>query len=146
MFERTYTTFGGATFSIDVNGPIPANLGECADLLHDTRELRLAIERDAEDVKKREAALRDHIIDNLSKRNEGGAAGKRYLAKITQKKKPIIGEGKWPDFFKFVQKTGRFDLLQKRLADKAVMDMVDAKETPPGVEIFNSTDVSITKL
>lgn len=132
--------------SVDLIGPIPANLGACADLLHDTRELRLAMERDVDAVKKREAAIREHIIDNLSKREEKGAAGQRYMAKITTKTKPVVGEGKWPAFFEYVRKTGRFDLLQKRLADKAVMDMLENDEKVPGVEKFNAVDVSITKI
>lgn len=125
---------------------LPKNLGEAADLLKDVQQLRLAMQRDVEAWDKYESAIEEHLIAQLDSRNEGGAAGQRYMAKVKVSTKPVIGEGKWPDFLQFVRTSGRFDLLQKRLSDKAVMDMVEQGETPPGVEKFNAKKISLTKL
>lgn len=128
------------------NRPLPENLGEAVDLLHDVRDLRLAMSKETDSVGAYESALREHIIGNLDKREEGGVAGKRYRATRTEKRKPIVAPANWGAFFGWVQESGRFDCLQKRLSDKAVMDLIADDKTPPGVEIFNAIDISLTKL
>jgi len=52
----------------------------------------------------------------------------------------------WPKVHAFIQKTGRFDLLQKRLGEAAVKDMWDQGDDVPGVEKVSIPDVSITKI
>lgn len=131
---------------------MPQSIGRCADLYHDVRELRLAMEKEVEDVQRFESAVKAHILDNLSKSADTGAAGLRYRAQRTEKKVPKIRQDDdnpqigWPQFWAYVVKTSRFDLVQKRLADKAIKDMWEAGETVPGVEVLNVPDVSITKL
>lgn len=123
---------------------IPESMGRCADLYHDVRELRLAMEKEVEPVKAFEAKIKQHIIDNLSKSEDTGASGLRYRAQITQKVKPSVAD--WPAFHSYVQSTGRFDLLQKRASDTAITAMWGEGEDVPGVERFNAIDVSITKI
>jgi hypothetical protein len=102
------------------------------------------MEKEVERVKARETELREHIIANLSKSDDTGAAGLRYRAQIVTKDVPRAVD--WPAMHAYVQKTGRFDLLQKRLGEKAVMDMVADGQPIPGVEIVKVPDVSITKI
>lgn len=127
-----------------VGGPLPPSVGRCADLYSDVRTLRLAMEKEVEAVKAREHQIREHIIANLSKSADTGAAGLRFRAQIVMKDVPRAMD--WPAIHSYIQKTGRFDLLQKRLGEKAVMDMVEAKEQIPGVEVVHVPDVSITKI
>ena len=133
-----------STDPLEVGGPIPASIGRTADLYSDVRALRLAMEKEVEKVKAREHELREYIISNLSKSDDTGAAGLRYRAQIVSKDVPRAMD--WTAVHGFIQKSGRFDLLQKRLGEKAVMDMVEAGETIPGVEIVKVPDVSITKI
>lgn len=133
-----------STDPLEVGGPIPASIGRTADLYSDVRALRLAMEKEVEKVKARETELREYIIANLSKSDDTGAAGLRYRAQIVMKDVPRALD--WPLVHDFIQKTGRFDLLQKRLGEKAVMDMVEQGEQIPGVEVVHLPDVSITKL
>jgi hypothetical protein len=129
---------------LEVGGPIPVSIGRTADLYSDVRQLRLSMEKEVERVKARETELREHIIANLSKSDDTGAAGLRYRAQIVTKDVPRAVD--WPAMHAYVQKTGRFDLLQKRLGEKAVMDMVADGQPIPGVEIVKVPDVSITKI
>jgi len=124
--------------------PIPPSVGLCADLYAEVREMRLAMDKHVATVKARETELREHIIANLSKSDDTGAAGKRYRAQIVMKEKPSLTD--WSAFTAFVKKSGRFDLMQKRVADKAVKDLWEAGEDVPGVERFNAIDVSIQKI
>lgn len=136
------------TDNLDVGAPMPASMGRCADLYHDVRELRLLMEKEVEKVQKRETEIREFIIDNLSKGADSGAAGLKYRAQIVSKDVPKISEerGGWQALHDFIIKTGRFDLLQKRLGDKAVKDMAAEGKLPPGVEMMKVPDVSITKI
>lgn len=127
-----------------LGGPLPPSIGRCADLYSDMRTLRLSMEKEVEAVKAREHEIREWIIGNLSKSDDTGAAGLRYRAQIVEKEVPRAMD--WPAVHGYIQKTGRFDLLQKRLGEKAVMDMVADKQAIPGIEIVKVPDVSITKI
>jgi hypothetical protein len=129
---------------LEKGGPIPRSIGRTADLYSDVRALRLSMEKEVEKIKARETELREYIIANLSKSDDTGAAGLKYRAQIVMKDVPRAMD--WPQVHAFIQKTGRFDLLQKRLGEKAVMDMVEQGEQIPGVEVVHVPDVSITKI
>lgn len=123
---------------------VPESIGRCADLYSDVRGLRLAMEKEVEDVKAFETKVKQHIIDNLSKSDDTGAAGLKYRAQIVLKPTPRVAD--WPTFHDYIQKSGRFDLLQKRVSDTAVKAMWEENDAVPGVERFNAVDVSITKI
>ena len=123
---------------------MPPSIGLCADLYAEVREIRLAMQKHVDAVKSRESEVREHIIANLSKSDDTGAAGKKYRAQIVMKDTPRLKD--WDAFTEFVAKAKRFDLMQKRLSDKAVKDVWDSGETVPGVEAFKAIDVSITKI
>lgn len=127
-----------------VGEPMPSSIGICADLLSEVRELRLAMQKHVDAVKARETEIREHIINNLSKSDDTGAAGKKYRAQIVTKIEPSLKD--WDAFTAFVQESGRFDLMQKRISDKAVKDLWEDGADVPGVERFNAVSVSITKI
>lgn len=129
---------------LEVGGPIPQSIGRRADLYSDIRALRLAMEKEVEAVKAREHEVRESIIADLSKSDDTGAAGLRYRAQIVSKDVPRAMD--WAKVHAYIRETGRFDLLQKRLGEKAVMDMAEAREFIPGIEIVKVPDVSITKI
>lgn len=130
--------------ALDLGGPLPKSIGLCADLYSDVRALRLMMEKEVEAVQARETEIRDHIINNLSKSDDTGAAGKRYRAQIVMKTVPKLAD--WKAFTGYVLERDRFDLIQKRLGEKAVADMWESGETIPGVDKMHIPTVSITKV
>lgn len=132
---------------LEVGGPLPPSIGRCADLYSDVRALRLAMEKEVAAVQARESQIREYIIANLSKSakdGDSGAAGLRYRAQIVTKEVPRAMD--WPKIHAYIAANNRFDLLQKRLGEKAVMDMAEDKQFIPGIEIVKVPDVSITKV
>jgi hypothetical protein len=123
---------------------LPASIGLCADLYAEVRELRLAMQKMVDEVKARESEVREHIINSLSKSDDTGAAGKKYRAQVVTKLKPALKD--WNAFMGYVILERRTDLLQKRMNERAVLDMLEEGESVPGVEKFNAVDVSITKI
>ncbi len=132
------------TQSFEYGAPLPQTIGRCADLYAEVRKIRLAMEKQVAEVKKRETEIRDHIIDNLSKSDDTGAAGLRYRAQIVVKAVPKIAD--WGVLCSWVRKNNRFDLLQKRISETAIKDMWEERGNIPGIEKFNAVDVSITKI
>ena len=131
---------------------LPTSIGRCADLYHDVRELRLAMAKEVEEVEAFERQVKAHMLDNLSRSDDTGAAGLRYRAQRVEKVVPKIRQDDdspsvgWPQLWQHIAATGEFDLLQKRLGDKAIKDRWDAGEDVPGVERMKVPDISITKI
>jgi hypothetical protein len=123
---------------------MPKSIGLCADEYAHVRELRLSMQKVVDAVAEREREIREHIIDNLSKSDDTGAAGKRYRAQVVTKPVPQVKD--WPALWQHILRTRRFDLLQKRLAERAVKDAWEEGSEIPGVEKFNAVEVSITKI
>lgn len=125
--------------------PLPPSIGLCADEYSEVRALRLAMEKEVEAVKARESEIRNHIIENLSKSSDTGAAGLRFRAQIVQKRTYRVTE--WPVLWSWIRKNDRFDCLQKRLNETAAKDFEEAeKRALPGCEPVTVPDVSITKI
>lgn len=143
-----------------VGGPIPANLGRCVDLYHDVRSLRLAMEKEANEVKVREAELKLHILQNLQRSDDRGAVGTRYMAKRVDKEAysfskadtdemeaEVEGSSGWQRFTTWVRQTGNFNFLQKRLTDTAVKEWTEAGNSlPPGISKITVPDLSVVKV
>lgn len=125
---------------------LPRSMGACADLLFATREKRLAADRVAAELKAEEESIKQHIVDNLAKEDLTGGAGKTHRVQVVRKWKPRVDPTKWDKFYAWVSKNKRFDLLQKRLADVAVKELLAEGKKVPGVEQFHYVDVSLTKL
>lgn len=137
---------------------IPKGFGACADLLHDTRDERLELQKEAKEIETDEKALKDHLIQKLDKNNEGGAVGKRY--KAISYNDPMFVVEDWEKFYAHVKKTGEFDLLNRALnqasVKERVADQVPPKgevarskwkpKLPPGVASMNVVKISLTKV
>lgn len=123
---------------------LPKTLGACADALYTIRQDRLLVQKQVDELKERETALRDHLIATLPKSDATGTAGKVARAQVQTKRVPHVED--WEALYKHVKRTGDFELLQRRLANDAVAERWDAGKKVPGVEPFTTVTVSVTKL
>lgn len=125
---------------------IPKSLGACADLLYKIKQERLALDKVVEGMKANESLLTNHIIDNLPK-GDAGAVGKTH--KVVVRTEQIPQAENWEAVYKYVQKHGAFDLLQRRLNPKAVMERLEDpknKKGLPGVKLFTAVKLSLTQV
>lgn len=128
----------------EVKYKFPKTLGACADKLYELRQLRLAEQKKVDIIEAEEKALKEHIINTLPKSEASGVAGK--LARVTVVGKVIPQVKDWDAFYKYVKRTGQFDLMQRRLATPAVEARWEDGKEIPGVEHFNTVTVSINKV
>lgn len=143
-----------------VGGPIPVSLGRVVDLYHDTRSLRLMMQKQVDEIEARERELREHVIQNLGRSDERGAVGQRYMARRVIKpsfrfaaprtdanEQPVPGTVGWGLFTAWVRKNDAFHFLQKRLNETAVKEMLEREgRLPSGVDKIDVPDISVTKI
>ena len=122
---------------------LPKTLAQCADALYTKRAERLALQKEVDKIASEEGKLRDHLIDNLPKSQATGIEGKIARAKIETKEIPQITDREL--FHKFIRRNDRFDLLQNRLSEAAIVEMWADHKKVPGVGAFTVVKVSCTK-
>jgi hypothetical protein len=122
----------------------PKTIGACADRLYQLRQKRLEQQKLVAAIEEEEKALKEHIIQTLPKSEATGASGKVANVKVVPKTVPQVKD--YDKFYAYVAKNKRFDLLQRRLNDKAIQDMWDNKKQVPGIEPFQTSTVSCTKV
>ncbi len=128
----------------EVKYKFPKTMGSCADRLYELRQKRLEMQKEVDAVAAEETALKNYIIETLPKSEASGVAGK--LARVTVVTKTIPQVKDWDAFYKYVKKTGQFDLMQRRITDSAIKERWEAGKEIPGVEHFNAVSVSINKV
>lgn len=121
----------------------PKTPAEAADTLYRTRAIRYAVQKVVEDLEEAEGVCREYIIETLPKSNASGITGRLAQAKIEVKNKLRVAD--WPKFYAYMLKSKRGDLLQKRISDPAVQEILDSGKKVPGVEVFPHKTVSCTK-
>ncbi len=130
--------------TVDKVFKFPKKMGACADKLYVIQGKRLALKKQVEELQKEETALKNHIIDNLPKSEASGIAG--VLARVTIVKKPVPQVEDWDKFYKYIKRTGSFDLMQRRTSNGAIKERWDNGKEVPGVGHHTVVTVSMNKV
>lgn len=123
---------------------LPKTIGACADALYEVRKKRLEAQKVVERLSAEENELREHIIKTLPKSQASGAAGRLARVQVVTREVPQVED--WDKFYQYVSKTKQFDLIQRRVSDRAVQERWEEGEKVPGVKVFNLVSVSVNKL
>ena len=128
----------------EVKLKLPKKLAEAADMFFAIREERYAADKVAAKLRVQEAILADYLVEKLPSDNATGIAGK--LARVHVETKPIPTVDNWDAFYKYVLKNKAFDLLQRRLSDKAISERWEQGKVIPGVNRFNKPVLRCSKV
>lgn len=135
----------GALLDAAGNFVLPATPAACADLLYATREKRLALQRLAERHQELETALSEHFILTLPRSDATGISGRVARVQITIKAVPQVED--WDKLYAYIKKNGAWELLQRRLGEKAAQERLEAGEGgKAGITVFQAKKVSCTKI
>ena len=121
----------------------PKTMGACADRLYEVRQERLAQQKIVDQLQAEESALREHIINSLPK-TDTGASGQVARVSVVTKRVPQVAD--WDEFYKFIKKTGQFDLMQRRPSDAAIKERWENGKEVPGVDHHQVVTISLNKL
>jgi hypothetical protein len=122
---------------------IPQGLGAQADEYAVVREERLRVQKEAEAIKARETELYNVIMSTLNESTDTGAMGQFYAVQRIEKDQVQVKD--WDQVWSYIQSTGSFDLLQKRVNEKAAKERFENGETVPGAEVVKVPTLSFTK-
>lgn len=120
------------------------NLRELIDSYHGARAFRLQEERRIRELKETETSLKDKLMEKLRTEQLTAAGGTTHQVKIVSKDEPQVED--WEALQKHIQKTGQFELLQKRIGVTAIRERWDDAVEVPGVIHFPTESLSLTKL
>lgn len=127
------------------NYKFPKTPGACADRLQKLKDSKEPFTKKIKEIEDEEKALRAHIINILPASNLEGARGKLGNVVIQKKSKPQVKD--WSKFYTFMSRNKRFDLMQRRLSDSVVVDLIEEKKGKvPGVEMYEYKTVKLTKV
>lgn len=113
-----------------------------------TRELLLdQKQRLAKELKAVAGEIKAVDVKLLAKIQQFGAdstnvEGKRYAVND----KIVYNAKDWDEFYAYVLENQAMYLLQKRLSTKAMDELLELDELPPGIEPFEITELRVTKL
>jgi len=119
------------------------NLGNRIDALYALRQMRLEVQRKADDLKAQETAAREEIMELLDSMGMVKGTGLHATCGITTKTEPVVAD--WEQVHEFIRRENRFDLLQKRLSAPAWRDLREAGVLVPGTDAVPVRDLSLTK-
>lgn len=129
--------------SYTAGAPIPKSLGRCVDELKAVSLLRLEMDKEVKEVKKREAELTEHLLENLAQ-SSTGVSGRKYRAQVTSTPKPTVED--WEAIYDFVVENDAFEIMAKSLNNKAIEERWANDEQVPGVGKIHVKKLSVTKL
>lgn len=123
---------------------IPKAIGAVADLLYETRQKRLELQKTCDELESQEKQLKEHIINTLPKSEATGAAGKLCRVTVVNDTTPQVED--WDALYRYIKRTGSFELLNRALSKSAANERIEAGKAIPGVKLFPIVKVSINKV
>lgn len=126
----------------------PAKLGDCIDHLYKARAARLTLQKEQEEaldkLKAEEEAIKQHIINTFKKSEIEGAKGKVAQASVKRldkyRPKDFLAVWAW------ARKEDQPQIFEKRLAQTAMQELIEAKVSVPGVETYTIIDLNLSKV
>jgi len=122
----------------------PKTVGGQVDRLYRLREERQALSKRVDLLKKEESALKEHLIQSISKERLQGARGRTAQFNFKPISRPTIEDMvrvcRWQ-----VTKAGVI-VLQRRLNEATVNALWEDGKATPGIGTFDDIKVSLTRL
>ena len=123
---------------------VPKDLHLCSDLLYQTRQSRLELQKQVDELASRESQLKTHLIAEFQRTGSTSIGGKIAKAELVEKEEPTVLD--WEALWKYVAKTKSWDILQKRISAPAVKARWEAKKAVAGVDRVTVFSISNTKI
>lgn len=110
----------------------------------EVREERLAADRTAEALKKKENILQTSIIGTLRADALPAGVGTLATVRLQQKDKYICED--WQGYYNYIRANDAFDLLHKRVTESAIKLRMEDGIVLPGIVVVPDFSLSISNL
>jgi hypothetical protein len=122
------------------NDPELVDLADMADAYWNLREQRLKIKKEVDDLELKEKMLSVRILERMEKLRLTAIGGSVVTLTLKTTYEPTVEN--WPSFYEYIQQSGEFDLLYRRLNPAAVKQRWEADKPVPGVTKFPVTKLA----
>jgi len=119
-------------------------LGSLIDEMHDIRERRRELAKEEKQLGQEYEALQASLIASLEA--TGMTSGASDIASAAIKVTEVANVQDWEVFHKWLRKTNRLYMLERRPAQAAFREFLEASrghKPPPGVVTFEKTTISL---
>lgn len=106
------------------------------------RSERLLADKVAENLKKEETALQKQLIDICIKGGAKALGGTKGVVNYERDNKPTVVD--WEKLYTYIRENNAFELLQRRLGEKAVEERWEDDISIPGVGTFPVDKLTIS--
>lgn len=118
------------------------DLAATVDEFHAKRQARLEADKLAAALKKEESKFKALIIATLREQEVDVVGGKELTVTLVTKQKPTAAD--WEALYAYIKENDAFDLLHRRLTEKAVKERWGNDEVVPGVIEVDIDDLSLS--
>lgn len=120
------------------------SVGSLIDEMHDIRERRRELAKEEKQLGQEYEALQASLISSLEATGQTG--GSSDIASASIKTTNVANVQDWEVFHKWLRKTNRLYMLERRPAQAAFREYVEnsrGHKPPPGVVTFEKTTISL---
>jgi hypothetical protein len=122
---------------------LPKTLGGLVDRLFDVRQERYRLQHEAEALREQERDVEEALKSNLTKKDLAGVVGRRASCEL--KRKQVVRIVDFERLARWCSRRRAWDLLQRRVNDRAVKDRLEAGKRVDGVELVPLFRISLSK-
>lgn len=119
-------------------------IGPAIDDLFALRSRKQELEKQVKDIEAEYALIEEALLAKLKAEGTDKGAGKRASATVSTTTVGSLDDD--VKFFAYVKKTGYFHLLQRRLSDPAIRELMASKGSIPGVTTFDKVRLNLRVL
>lgn len=122
---------------------ISSHLPDLVDNYISIRSQRLNLDREAATIKEMEDDLYQVIVSKMRDAGMSVLGAKNGFVKLKESTEPVPTS--WPELWKWIQETGNFEVLHKRISTLAIKERWEAGEGVPGVGKTTVYKLSVSK-
>ena len=122
---------------------ISSHLPDLVDNYISLRAQRLALDKEAASLKETEDDIYKVIVSKMREEGMTAMGAKNGFVKLKEVVEPIPTD--WPELYMYIQRTGHFEFLHKRIATLAIKEHVEAGEEIPGIGFTTVYKLTVSK-
>ena len=120
-----------------------AEMSALADHYAATRAKRLALSKEVDKIEDVEKQLKSQLMEAMKEAKASSVGGE--LALVTHRVKPKAVAKDWSLIHKYIRDNNAFDIMEARLATKAILERAEQQDHVPGMEWFEVDTLSVAK-
>ena len=152
MMDEYYNSLGieffedGITLTSHKENALKHGTAHAVDKLYEIQEEIKHLNEQLDILKSDKKSIEKQVLYQMSMMDCNVLGGNQGKVVLKSKEVVTIPPDKWDEFHEFVRRTDSFHLLQKRVAQQPMLELMHDGEDIPGVKVTELKKLSISKL